>query len=141
MGDITDPYEEVIEMAVEKFIPSQEMLAGPEEQMTGDAADCAAHEPYALMVLGDSMAPEFLDGEIIVIAPNRPPHDGAFVVAYHNDDYIFRQFVQVEQRYFLRPLNEHYPTEEVPGPEVVKGLIIQKQGRGKEGRKHRKHYA
>ena len=29
------------------------------------AGDCAGAEPFALMVLGDAMAPEFVEGEVI----------------------------------------------------------------------------
>ena len=31
-----------------------------------ESGDCAGSEPFALMVLGDAMAPEFVEGEIIV---------------------------------------------------------------------------
>ena len=31
--------------------------------------DCGGGESFALMVLGHSMAPEFLEGEIIIIEP------------------------------------------------------------------------
>ena len=37
-------------------------------------------EPFALRVIGDSMAPEFEDGHIIILDPGLLPYDGAFVV-------------------------------------------------------------
>ena len=40
------------------------------------APDCSAGESFALMVLGHSMAPEFLEGEIIIIEPDGLAADG-----------------------------------------------------------------
>jgi len=37
---------------------------------------CAASEPFALRVLGDSMLPEFADGSIIIIDPAGAIRDG-----------------------------------------------------------------
>jgi DNA polymerase V len=42
---------------------------------------CAELEPYALQVLGESMAPEFPGGSVVVVAPARTASDGAYVVA------------------------------------------------------------
>jgi len=126
-------------MAVEKFIPIvDEEKAAAEQLSTDEAASCAAKEPYALMVLGDSMEPEFNEGEIIIISPDGIPHDGAYVVAWHNEEYIFRQFVLRDEQWYLHPLNPAYEPVAVSGPEVVHGVIIQKQGRG--GRRDRKFY-
>ena len=52
----------------------------PEEDLAASA--CASGEPYALMVLGDSMLPEFEEGEIIVVEPEGVARDGSFVVAF-----------------------------------------------------------
>ena len=46
-----------------------------------ETGDCAGAEPFVLMVLGDSMAPEFAEGEIIVVEPEGLASDGSFVVA------------------------------------------------------------
>ena len=39
-------------------------------------------ESFALMVLGDSMVPEFNEGEIIVVEPDGATRDGSFVLAF-----------------------------------------------------------
>ncbi len=101
---------------------------------------CGGKEPYALMVLGDSMTPEFNEGDVIVIEPEAVVVHENFVVAYHNDEYIFRQLVIHEERMFLKPLNDLYPVEEIAGLEAVKGKITQKKTRG-GGRKGIKRYA
>ena len=58
-----------------------------------DDAGCAASEPFALRVLGDSMAPEFPDGSIIVIEPGGAFENGSYVIAETGGEYIFRQFI------------------------------------------------
>ncbi|GAB4293918.1 MAG: hypothetical protein Kow0096_09750 [Thiohalomonadaceae bacterium] len=129
-------------MAVEKFIPiKNEQQPEPEdERLAAFSSPCEGNEPYALMVLGDSMLPEFVEGDIIVIYPKNVVKDGSYVVAHHNNEYIFRQYVVVEGHSYLKALNPAYPMEQVPGVEVVKGVIVQKKGKG-GGRKNIKHYA
>ena len=99
---------------------------------------CADAEPFALMVLGDSMEPEFADGEIIVIEPEGLATDGSFVLAWHNDEYIFRQLVKTPAGWALHPLNPAYEDAAIPGLDSVKGVIIQKKKPG--SRKSIKHY-
>jgi hypothetical protein len=47
------------------------------------------------MVLGDSMEPEFVDGDIIIIEPEGLATDGSYVMAWLNDEWIFRQLADV----------------------------------------------
>lgn len=92
---------------------------------------CSSGEPYALMVLGDSMLPEFEDGDIIVVEPEGLAKDGSFVVAYHKDEYTFRQLRILDGKWYLSALNDIYPTEQISGPDAVKGVVIQKKKPGK----------
>ena len=101
---------------------------------------CADAEPFALMVLGDSMEPEFLDGEIIIIEPEGLATDGCFVLAWHNEEYIFRQLVRREGDWYLHPLNIRYEDALIPDLSVVKGVIIQKQRPGSR-RSHKTYVA
>lgn len=103
----------------------------PAEEVEDEVDACASAEPYALMVLGDAMLPEFEDGDIIVVEPEGLARDGSFVVAFHNDEYTFRQLQIKEGRHYLAALNPSYPTEEIPGIEAVKGVVIQKKKPGK----------
>jgi SOS-response transcriptional repressor LexA len=102
-------------------------------------SQCAGSEPFALMVLGDSMLPEFAEGEIIVVAPDGLVRDGAFVVAWHNDEYIFRQARERDGQWWLVPLDARYPSEVFAGPSAVKGVVVQKKKPG--SRKSVKFYA
>ena len=97
---------------------------------------CSESEPFALRVLGDSMLPEFEEGAIIVIDPAGVIKDGSFVIAIHNDEYIFRQLRIHQERYFLQPLNDLYDTVEIGGLDAVKGVVSQKAGRRRKDRKH-----
>lgn len=112
-------------MAERKTIPIHDAL---DDQAS---SACSGAEPYALMVLGDSMLPEFEDGEIIVVEPEGLARDGSYVVAFHNNEYTFRQLLIRDGRWYLCPLNDLYPTEEIPGAEAVKGVVIQKKKPGK----------
>jgi DNA polymerase V len=104
-----------------------------------ETSACASGEPYALMVLGDSMQPEFMEGEIIVVEPEGLAKDGSYVVAWVNDEYIFRQIVQHPEGWMLKPVNPLYPNIPVDGLAVVKGVVIMKKTPGK--RSEQKSYA
>lgn len=101
-------------------------------------AGCQAREPFVLMVLGESMLPEFAEGEVIVIDPEGSARDGSYVLAWHNGEHIFRQLRIVEGEWFIAPLNPAWPTEKIAGREAIKGVIIQKKSPGKRGA--HKHY-
>lgn len=99
---------------------------------------CAGAEPYALMVLGDSMAPEFEEGEIIVVEPEGLARDGSFVIAYlpwveaEDERTIFRQLVRHPEGWMLKPLNPLYPNIPIDSVEaVVKGVVVQKKKPGR----------
>ncbi|MHB1085302.1 MAG: S24 family peptidase [Thiobacillus sp.] len=100
-------------------------------QTINEASNCSSAEPYALMVLGDSMMPEFAQGEIIVIEPSGLVKDGSYVVAFVNDEYIFRQYVVHEDGLMLKPLNPLYENIPVADVDVVKGVVIMKKRPGK----------
>jgi SOS-response transcriptional repressor LexA len=106
-------------------------------QDVNEASKCAGSEPYALMVLGDSMMPEFEEGEIIVVEPSGLVKDGSFVVAYVNDEYIFRQIVKRDEGWMLKPLNPLYENIPVPDIDVAKGVVIMKKKPGKRSEQKR----
>jgi len=90
-------------------IPVKPAVEAPSEEDLATSA-CASGEPYALMVLGDSMLPEFEAGEIIVVEPEGLAKDGSYVIAYienaekEDDKYIFRQLVKHPEGCMLKPL-------------------------------------
>ena len=130
-------------MSEQKPFPIPVKPAEPTQQSIEDdlvASACAGGEPYALMVLGDSMQPEFIEGEVIVIEPTGIAKDGSYVIAWANDEYIFRQLVKHDEGWMLKPLNPLYPNIPVDAEltEVVKGVIVMKKKPGR--RKEMKRY-
>ena len=99
---------------------------------------CAAAEPFALMVLGDSMEPEFREGEVILIEPEGLATDGSFVLAQLAGEWIFRQLSMQGEAWPLRALNPAYPPAEIADLAAVKGVVIQKSQPGR--RKASKRY-
>jgi len=102
-----------------------------------EISSCADAEPYALRVIGDSMAPEFLDGHIIIVDPAMPPHSGAYVVIDYAGETTFRQYVVEAGRKYLRALNPAFPDVELVSAYSVRGVVVQRAGRR---RKEHKHY-
>jgi len=93
-------------------------------------------EPFALRVLGDSMTPEFMEGHMIIIEPDGEIKNGSYVFAVYEDEYIFRQLIIENGRYFLKPLNDKYPTLNISGLDAIKGLITQRAGTRRREHKH-----
>ena len=95
------------------------------------ALACASAEPFALMVLGDSMLPEFEPGDVIVIEPEGLATDGSYVLAWWHDEWIFRQLVHGADGWRLAALNPAYPDAPLPSLEPVRGVVIQKSKPGR----------
>ena len=114
----------------------------PIQSVTADISDaemhgCAEAEPYALRVIGDSMAPEFVDGCIIVVDPAMPSHHEAYVVIDYQSETTFRQLIIEGERKFLKALNDAYPAVELVEKYSIRGVVTQRAGRR---RKEHKHY-
>jgi len=120
----------VAAMTARRFIP-----IAPAAETAGE---CGGAEAFALMVLGDSMAPEFREGEVIVIEPEGFATDGSYVLARHADEWIFRQLARAGDRWELRALNPAYPAAVIDDLACVRGVIIQKSRPGR--RKETKRY-
>lgn len=104
------------------------------------ASNCSGNELVALMVLGDSMEPEFAEGEILVIEMDRPATEGSFVVAeVAKEDFIFRQLGRGENGgWLLRALNPAYPGIAIADLAGIKGVVTHKKKPG--SRKSVKYY-
>lgn len=109
-------------------------------QSAFDAAlpECAGGESFALMVRGYSMAPEFLEGEVIIIEPGGLAKDGSYVLAMHEQEWTFRQLLRTDAGWLLHPLNPAFPDAAIPDLTSIHGVIIQKALPGR--RRASKHY-
>lgn len=114
------------------------VVAASQEDAMNDSA-CSGKEIVALMVLGDSMAPEFTEGEILVIEMGAPVSDGSFVVGEANEEFIFRQLRRGDHGgWQLHALNPAYPDIAIAGLDTVKGVVTHKKKPG--SRKSVKYY-
>lgn len=119
-------------MTEKRIIP----IAPAPETGGGDA--CAAAEAFALRVLGDSMAPEFVEGDIVIIEPEGLAVDGSYVLAQVGGEWTFRQLARSGDGWRLVALNARYPDAAIADLSAVKGVIIQKSKPGR--RKAAKRY-
>jgi SOS-response transcriptional repressor LexA len=108
-----------------RIIPIQPQNVDPEI----DA--CSSAEPFALMVLGDSMEPEFVEGDVILIEPEGLATDGSFVLAQLAGEWTFRKLARQGAGWRLQALNPAYPTADIGDLAAVKGVIIQKSKPGR----------
>lgn len=100
--------------------------------------ECGGGEVFALMVIGHSMAPEFLEGEIIIIEPEGVARDGSYVLAWHEAEWTFRQLKRSGTNWTLHPLSSAFPDATIADLSAVRGVIIQKAQPGR--RRATKHY-
>jgi DNA polymerase V len=92
-------------------------------------AGCSGGESFALRVLGDDMAPEFNEGDIIIIEPDGALRDGSFVLARPGGEWIFRQLARCGPGWCLRALNPargDLPELPLADLSAIHGLVIQK---------------
>ncbi len=98
-------------------------------------SSCSESEPFALQVLGDSMAPEFAHGAIVIVEPGGAVGDGSFVVAFHEDGVILRRLRIEDGAWTLQALNADYPDIPIDGIAQIRGRVIQRAGRRRRDRK------
>ena len=100
-----------------------------ENQMAQDGG-CSAGEAYALRVLGNDMAPEFSEGDIVVVEPDGAVRDGSFVVARVDDGFLLRQLRREGADWVLCALNADGPLNARvslgPRLDAIHGVVIQK---------------
>lgn len=111
--------------------------ARPPPPSTG-AGGCGGGEVFALRVIGQSMAPEFAEGDIVIVEPDGALADGSFVLAQHDGDWLLRQLRRTGAGWALHPLNPCWPDLPLADLAAVHGPVIQKAVPGR--RKLSKHY-
>jgi SOS-response transcriptional repressor LexA len=94
---------------------------------------CGGGESFALMVLGDSMRPEFEDGDVVVIEPDGLATDGSFVLARHDGEWMLRRLARREGGWTLHALNAAAGQPDITIADLapVAGVVIQKSRPGR----------
>jgi SOS-response transcriptional repressor LexA len=97
---------------------------------TPDLGNCSASEPFALRVIGDDMAPEFRDGQILIVDPGGRVTSGCYVIARRGDELIFRQLLIQRDEWVLHALDPAHA--DIPLANRVAdivGVVSQRSGR------------
>jgi repressor LexA len=83
--------------------------------------DLADPQAFAARIVGDSMAPEFSEGDIVVFSPATEPRDGFdCFVRFEDGETTFKRFYQDDPETIrLQPLNNAYPATQVPAKRVT----------------------
>jgi len=102
----------------------------PDPAVPGEGS-CTGAECFALMVLGDSMRPEFDQGDVVIIEPEGLARSGSFVLAFCDGEWILRQLQSAGDGWLLRALDSRYEPIAIPDLGPVRGVIIQKSKPGR----------
>ena len=86
-------------------------------------------EPYALQNIGDMMSPEFSENCIIIVDPGMPIHHQAYAIIDYKDELYFRQYIEQNNRQFIRCLNSSHPEIELIDDFEVRGCVVQQKQR------------
>lgn len=88
------------------------------------------HKPrrhtFALRVTGDSMEPEFTDGDLIIVEPDETAGNGSFVVVRQDGNTTFKKLVLDGTVSYLKPLNEKYDMMPLKEDAVICGVVVEK---------------
>jgi len=103
----------------------------------GDADDWTETEVkgqhvFALRVKGDSMAPEFNEGDIVVVSPHSRAANGDYVVVKNDEEEVtLKQFKKYGTKRILHPLNPKYQDIELSDKKQYRivGRIMEKHKR------------
>jgi len=97
------------------------------------STDLVGENMFALIVKGDSMEPEFREGDIIIVNPNIEPKPGDFVIVKDedNEEATFKQLKRFGDLIVLHPLNPKYPDIELTPRHKVRiiGKVVEKRKR------------
>lgn len=81
----------------------------PQDWQDRVPTECRDPKAFAVRLEGDSMAPRFWEGDVLILQPSETAYSGCFVVAkFDNDGVVFRRIEMSGPRISLVPLNERY---------------------------------
>ena len=96
------------------------------------ASDVKGQNIFALRVTGDSMEPEFVDGDILIVDPHAVTKPGDYVIVRNDEgEATFKQLKQYGDTQVLHPLNRKYPDIELSEEHeyVMVGKAVEKKKR------------
>ena len=102
---------------------------GPRDAENWIDTDVQGEHVFALVVKGNSMEPEFIEGDTIIVRPQAKVNNGEFVIVRnHNNEATLKQIKKIGKRRILHPLNKKYTDIELSGDQeyVVVGKVVEK---------------
>lgn len=107
------------------------------QEPNSEQGTCTQSEPFALQVRGDSMAPEFSDGCIVIVDPSAAIENGCFVVAnLESEGMVLRKLIVQNQSWTFTTLNSAEPEITIaPRPDAIAGVVVQRSGSSREQHK------
>ena len=86
-------------------------------------------ETFVLRVRGESMDPQFREGDLIFVDPSRAPRNGSYVVVRRGDGSgaaTFKQLIEEDGRRYLKAANPHWPRPivEADADSAVCGVVV-----------------
>jgi SOS-response transcriptional repressor LexA len=121
-----------------KFIPvinlSDITSEGPMRHESRTAIPVESEYPedcYGVLIEDQSMAPDYVPGDIAIVSPSIPPRDGDDVVATYNDSPVLRRYRPRGNAYDLVPLSSDYLTVTINDdqPGMVLATLIEHRRR------------
>ena len=92
----------------------------PESWQDWIPTECRDERAFSVRLLGDSMSPLYVEGDLLVLQPSREIYSGCLaVVRLTNDGILFRRVERRADRLVLVPLNPQYKTEEFRCEEIA----------------------
>jgi SOS-response transcriptional repressor LexA len=81
--------------------------------------DCRDPKAFGVTLEGDSMEPMFRDGDLLVLMPSQPIHNGCMAVVRLASDGVLLRRIEIRgERLKLVPMNPRYEVDEVGMDEV-----------------------
>lgn len=82
---------------------------------------------FALNVVGDAMSPQFHEGTILIVDPDKTPKNRDFVIACVDEtqDVMFRQLFTEGKFRFLKAANHTFSSYEMKQNDKIIGVVIQ----------------
>lgn len=82
---------------------------------------------YALRVHGDSMEPDFKEGDILIVEPEAEPFHGCYAIVKNGEnEATFKKLIKDGGDWYLKPLNPDYPVKPLRDDMRIVGIVRQR---------------
>ncbi|MDA8172201.1 MAG: LexA family transcriptional regulator [Nitrospiraceae bacterium] len=131
------PMGKLDQIPVISWVAAGRWQAVCDEFQPGDADDWVSSDVkgqniFAVRVKGDSMEPEFVEGDIIIVDPHVMPNPGDYVIVRNDEgEATLKQLKQYGKIQVLHPLNSKYQDIELLKDHeyVMVGKVVEKKKR------------